>query len=234
MEVIQNKGRFKILAILKGIDGKSPLELIEWAGRTAYKSHHRINKQSAKKFVEKIRELGHESVLEHSIMIVEFTKTSRGFTHELVRHRLASFTQQSTRYVDKSNFTIIAPPDKNINKQIVELELPNKEKIKISFDQWMKLNEQMYTGLKTAGWATQDARQVLPIGIEAPIVISANLREWRHIFKLRCGKRAHWEIRSVMVRLLKQVKKLIPVIFDDFEIENNQQSAKKTQALIQP
>ncbi len=226
MKTIQNEGRFKILAIVSGIDGKSPLELIEWAGRTAYKSHHRINKASAKKFVEKIRKLGHESVLEHSLMTVEFTNISRGFTHELVRHRLASYTQQSTRYVDKSNFKVIAPPNKNINKKIVELTLPNKEKIKISFNQWLELNEQMYTGLKKAEWKTQDARQVLPIGIEAPIVISANLREWRHIFKMRCAKAAHWEIRSLMVKLLKQVQKLIPVIFDDFEISKHGQSAR--------
>jgi len=225
MKTIQNKGRFKILAIISGIDGRSPLELIEWAGRTAYKSHHRINRTSAKKFVEKLRRLGHESVLEHSLMTVEFTNISRGFTHELVRHRLASYTQQSTRYVDKSNFTVIAPPGKNIDKKIAELKLPDGKKTKVSFNQWMKLNEQMYISLKKAGWKTQDARQVLPIGIEAPIVISANFREWRHIFKQRCARTAHWEIRLLMIKLLKQAQNLIPVIFDDFEISKNEQSA---------
>ncbi len=226
MNSIQDKGRFKILAIVTGIDGKSPLELIEWAGRTAYKSHHRITKESAKKFVEKIKRLGHESVLEHSLMTVELTKISRGFTHELVRHRLASYTQQSTRYVDKRRFTVIAPPNKDINKKIVELTLPKGENIKVSFNQWMELNEQMYAGLKSANWQTQDARQVLPIGIEAPIVISANFREWRHIFSLRCAPAAHWEIRSIMIRLLSRVRKIIPVIFDDFEISKNKKSAK--------
>lgn len=226
MKILQNKGKFKILAIMMGIDGKSPLELIEWAGRTSYKSHGKITKGSAKKFVEMIRKLGHESVLEHSAMTVEFTNISRGFTHELVRHRLASYTQQSTRYVDKSNFIVIAPPEKNLKEKIVELELPNKTKLKISFEDWTNLNEQMYRGLRKIGWAAQDARQILPIGIEAPIVITANLREWRHIFKLRCDKAAHWEIRTVMVKLLKEVKKKAPIIFDDFEIAKNGKSAK--------
>ena len=208
-----------------GIDGKSPLELIEWAGRTSYKSHHKITKDSAKKFVEMIRKLGHESVLEHSSMIVEFTGVSRGMTHELVRHRLASYTHQSTRYVDKSDFVVIAPPEKDIKEKIVELNLPNDTKLKISFEDWMNLNEQMYRGLRKADWVNQDARQTLPVAIELPIVMTANLREWRHVFKLRCNKASHWEIRTVMVKLLKEVKKKIPIIFDDFEIAKDEKSA---------
>jgi len=215
VKILQNKGKFKILAIMVGINGKSPLELIEWAGRTSYKSHKKITKGSAKKFVEMIRKLGHESVLEHSAMTVEFTGISRGFTHELVRHRLASYTQQSTRYVDKGEFVVIAPPEKDINKKLVELKMPNGKNTKVSFKQWMELNEQMYRGLRRANWALQDARQALPIGIEAPIVMTANLREWRHVFKLRCDKAAHWEIRTLMIKLLKEVKRKIPIIFDD-------------------
>lgn len=225
MKILQNQGKHKILAIMLGIDSKSPLELIEWAGRTSYKSHHKITEGSAKKFVEMIRNLGHESVLEHSAMTVEFTNISRGFTHELVRHRLASYTQQSTRYVDKSDFTIIAPPDKNIKEKIVELNLPNKTKIKISFSDWVALNEQMYRGLRQARWVNQDARQILPDGIDAPIVMTANLREWRHVFKLRCDQAAHWEIRILMIKLLKEVKRKIPVIFDDLEIAEDGKSA---------
>lgn len=225
MKILQNKGKFKILALMVGIDGKSPLELIEWAGRTSYKSHHKITKDSAKKFVEMIRKLGHESVLEHSSMIVEFTGISRGFTHELVRHRLASYTQQSSRYVDKSDFMVTAPPEKNLKEKIVELNLPNGTKLKISFSDWVNLNEQMYRGLRKAGWIAQDARQILPIGIDSPIVMTANLREWRHVFKLRCNKAAHWEIRILMVKFLKEVQKKIPIIFDDFEIAKDEKSA---------
>jgi len=216
---------------MTGIDGKSPLELIEWAGRTSYKSHDKITKDSAKKFVEMIRKLGHESVLEHSSMIVEFTGVSRGMTHELVRHRLASYTHQSTRYVDKSDFVVIAPPEKDIKEKIVELNLPNGTKLKISFEDWMNLNEQMYRGLRKADWVNQDARQTLPVAIELPIVMTANLREWRHVFKLRCGKASHWEIRTVMVKLLKEVKKKIPIIFDDFEIAKDEKSATITKII---
>ncbi len=172
-----------------------------------------------------IRKLGHESVLEHSAMTVEFNNISRGFTHELVRHRLASFTQESTRYVDKSNFVFIFPPDKNPNKKIINLLLPNGKKIKISPKDWIKMNENIYRSLRKLGWPCEDARQFLPIGIKTQIVITANFREWRHIFKLRCDSHAHWEIRRAMVNLLEDVQKLIPVVFDDFKIDKKKMIA---------
>ena len=146
---------------------------------------------------------------------------SRGFTHELVRHRLASYTQESTRYVDESDFRVVIPPDKDSDEKLVELSLPNKEKIKISFGEWINLNEQMYRGLRKVGWIPQDARQILPIGIKSQIVITANLREWRHIFKLRCAPDAHWEIRRVIINLLKDVQQIIPIIFDDLKIDKD-------------
>ncbi len=217
--ILQKKGSHKILAIMAGID-ETALELIERAGRTAYQSRDKINKGSADKFVEMIRKRGHESVLEHSAMTVEFNNVSRGFTHELVRHRLASFTQESTRYVDESDFNAIIPPTKDKDKKLVEIELPNKEKIKVSFQDWADLNEQMYRGLRKEGWPCEDARQILPIGIKSQIVITANFREWRHIFKLRTNPRAHWEIRGVMTNLLKEVKKIIPIVFEDIQIKN--------------
>ncbi|MCD6115121.1 FAD-dependent thymidylate synthase [bacterium] len=213
--ILKNAGSHKILAILVGLKGESPLELIELCGRTSYQSRDRITPGSAEKFVEMLRNRGHESVLEHSCMTVEFNNVSRGFTHELVRHRLASFTQESTRYVDESNFYVVIPPDKDESEKIVELELPDGKKIKISFKEWADLNEQMYRGLRKAGWVPQDARQILPIGIKSQIVVTANFREWRHIFKLRTSPSAHWEIRYVMTNLLKDVQKRIPVIFDD-------------------
>jgi len=213
-EIFKNQGSHKILAIMSGLEKTSP-ELIEMAGRTAYQSRDKITEGSAVKFVEMIRKRGHESVLEHSSMTVEFDNVSRGFTHELVRHRLASFTQESTRYVDESDFRVIVPPTRDENDKIVELELPNNEKVKVSFSDWVNLNEQMYRGLRSADWVPEDARQILPIGIKSQIVITANFREWRHIFKLRTNPRAHWEIRRVLTNLLKEVKGKIPVIFED-------------------
>ena len=215
-EILQNQGSHRILAVMAGPEGESPLQLLELAGRTAYQSRDKISKESAARFVEMLRKRGHESVIEHSAMIVEFNNVSRGFTHELVRHRLASFTQESTRYVDESDFRVVIPPDKDKDEKLVELNLPEGEKLKVSFQEWMDLNEQMYRGLRKAGWVPQDARQVLPIGINAQIVITANFREWWHIFKLRCSPAAHWEIRKVMSNLLEEVKKKIPVVFDDF------------------
>ena len=213
-EIFKNQGSHKILAIMSGAE-KTPPELIEMAGRTAYQSRDKITEGSAIKFVEMIRRRGHESVLEHSSMTVEFDNVSRGFTHELVRHRLASFTQESTRYVDESDFKVIVPPTRDKDDKIVGLELPNKEKIKVSFSDWVNLNEQMYRGLRSADWVPEDARQILPIGIKSQIVVTANFREWRHIFKLRTSPGAHWEIRRVLTNLLEEVKEKMPVIFDD-------------------
>jgi thymidylate synthase (FAD) len=217
-EILKNAGSHRILSIMAGLEGENPLQLIEVAGRTAYQSRDKVDDESAAKFVEMIRKRGHESVLEHSCMAVEFDNVCRGFTHELVRHRLAAYTQESTRYVDESDFKVVVPPDKDASEKLVDLNLPNGEKTRVSFKDWVALNEQMYRGLRKAGWVPQDARQTLPIGIKAQIVATANFREWRHIFTLRCSPGAHWEIRRVMTNLLKEVKKRIPVVFDDFEI----------------
>jgi len=224
-QILQNAGTYKILAILNGINGESPLSLIEVSGRTAYQSRDKITDESAVKFSTMLRKRHHESVLEHSCMTVEFNDLSRGFTHELVRHRLAAYTQESTRYVDENTFKIVIPPGKDPNEKLVDLILPDGGVQKVSFKEWAELNEQMYRGLRKAGWMPQDARQILPTGIKSQIVVTANLREWRHIFKLRCAVDAHWEIRKVMVDLLKEVKQKIPVIFDDFKILEDGQSA---------
>lgn len=217
-EILQEAGWHRILGIMAGSDGESPLQLIEKAGRTAYQSRDKITDESAARFIKMLRDRGHESVLEHSAMSVEFNDFSRGFTHELVRHRLAAFTQESTRYVDESDLRVVIPPDKDADEKTVKLTLPDGKVIEVSFREWMGLNEQMYRGLRKADWVPQDARQVLPIGIKSQIVITCNLREWRHIFELRCDKAAHWEIRRGMLNLLIEVQKRIPVIFDDFGV----------------
>ena len=214
-EILKNKGSHRILGIMAGLDGENPLQLIEVAGRTAYQSREKITDESAAKFVKMLRDRGHESVLEHSCMSVEFNNVCRGFTHELVRHRIAAFTQESTRYVDESNFRVVIPPDKDPDQKVSELTLPNGDKVKVSFGEWMDLNEQMYRGLREAKWVPQDARQVLPIGIKSQIVMTANFREWRHVFRLRTSPAAHWEIRQVMGNLLDDVKRKVPIIFDD-------------------
>jgi len=232
MKILQNQGSFKILALMMGLNGENPLQLIETAGRTAYQSRDKITNESATKFVEILRKRGHESVLEHSCMIVELNGVSRGLTHELVRHRIASFTQESTRYVDEKDFIVIAPPSKNLEEKLIEVKVPGVENaVKISFNDFVNVNEQMYRGLRQIGWLPQDARQILPNGIEAQIVVTANLREWRHILKMRCAIDAHWEIRDVMVKLLKELKQRVPVIFDDFVIAADGLSATLVKAI---
>jgi len=214
-KILRNAGSYRILAIMYPPTKFAPLELIELAGRTAYQSQDKITKNSAERFVKMLRDRGHESVLEHSAMTVEFNNVSRGFTHELVRHRLASFTQESTRYVDESDFIVVCPPDKDPDQLCIEISPEVLPDAVISFKQWMDLNEQVYRSLRKAGWVPEDARQVLPTAIKSQIVITANFREWRHILRLRTSLKAHWEIRAVMTKLLKELRATVPVVFDD-------------------
>jgi len=202
VNLIRNKGSFKILRITK-----NPLQLIERCGRTAYQSHDKITKDSAKKFVQMLINRGHESVLEHATITVQFDNVSRGFTHELVRHRLCSFTQESTRYVNESNFTFIFPP----GLRDCETEMDGQD-----ITDAIEKIEATYTELISKGWPAQDARQILPIGIKSQIVITANFRQWRHIFQLRTSQSAHWEIRRVMIMLLTTLRAhIVPIVFDD-------------------
>jgi len=211
--ILKNKGYHEILAMTD-----KPLELIELAGRTAYKSQDKITEDSAIEFVKKIIKNRHESVLEHASMTVRFSFVSRGFTHEDVRHRIASFTQESTRYVDKSAFSVVIPPNMDEDAFAVDLILPSGRREVVTIKEWMELNEQTYRALRLNGWPPEDARQVLPIGIKTQIVMTANFREWRHIFKLRTSPRAHWEIRTVMSGLLQDVSRRVPAVFNDITI----------------
>ncbi len=222
-KVLKGAGSFKILTPKKEL--QEQLLRIEKSGRTCYQSVKKdITKSSAKKFLKMILERGHESVIEHSYMTVQFNDLSRGFTHELVRHRLCAFSQESTRYVDYARegegvdldafqLKCIVPPHRNENKK-VELENGRKLSIKEMYSEI----ENFYRALRKADWIPEDARQILPIGIKSQIVVSANLREWRHIFKMRTSKFAHWEIRKVMGDLLIEVQKIVPAVFDDFKV----------------
>ena len=195
--------------ILTPIDGDNILKLIELAGRTCYKSHDLITPDSAKNFVSKIAQRGHESVIEHYNITVRFF-CNRGFTHELVRHRLAAYSQESTRYCNynKDKFgneiTVIKP---------FEVEEGTKE-----YELWleaMQNAEKSYMAMIENGSKPENARGVLPIDIKTEIVITANIREWKHIFGLRTSKAAHPSMRELMIPLLKDFQASIPVLFDD-------------------
>ena len=183
----------------------NPLELIEKAGRTCYKSEERINKGSADKFVRMILNRGHETVIEHAAASVRFV-TNRGVTHELVRHRLASYSQESTRYVRYDGSMEFIKP--------VWWETWSREEQE-TWETAMRQAEIAYCELVERGSRPEQAREVLPNSIKTEIVMTANLREYRHMLKLRCSKQAHPQIRVLMIDLLKGFHDVVPVIFDD-------------------
>jgi thymidylate synthase (FAD) len=187
--------------------GMAMLCLMEQAARTCYKSEERATEdgESAKKLVLSLRERGHDAMLEFGTMVVKFT-IDRGISHELVRHRLCSFAQESTRWVDYKSVGIQVICPSGIEPGTLE------------YDFWLHAvgtAESMYYALRETGCKPQVARSVLPTCTKTAVVCQANLREWRHIFKLRTGLTAHPDMRAIMVQLLLEVKTLIPVLFDD-------------------
>lgn len=179
------------------------LEIIEKAGRTCYKSEDKITSDSSKKFVGMILKRGHESVIEHVSASVKFI-TNRGVTHELVRHRLCAFSQESTRYINYGGEDIqfIKP---------VWWEYTSNDEFLLALSN----SEKHYKILLSLGWRPEQAREVLPNALKTEIVTTANLREWRHIFKLRTSKAAHPQIRELMKNCLDMFKQEIPILFDD-------------------
>lgn len=214
------KPSFEILSIMESdYFDNDPLQLIELAGRTCYKSESKISKDSSKKFVEMINKRGHESVIEHSAMTVNFI-CDRGVTHELVRHRLCAFSQESTRYVNYiGGCTFVIPPWVDLNPQEITkpgfAEICDDDGCNIRWMWHMWESEVRYQNLITDGWSPQQARSVLPNSTKTEIVVTANFREWKHIFKLRCTKAAHPQMRELMIPLHQKCKELIPIIFDN-------------------
>lgn len=184
-----------------------PLEIAELAGRTCYKSEKRITKDSAEKFIKMIMDVGHETVIEHLSASIRFI-TNRGVTHELVRHRLASYSQESTRYIRYSDELEFIKP--------VWWDNPDySERQKQNWLQAMEHAEKFYLEALKSGDKPEQAREILPNALKTEIVVTANLREWRHIFTMRCSQKAHPQIRALMLDCLKGFAKEIPIIFDD-------------------
>jgi len=206
--------RYKMEIIKPGYVIETPLNEeeilshIERCGRVAYKSEDKITKGSAEKFIRSILKRGHESVIEHFSFSVRFI-CDRGVTHELVRHRLAAYTQESTRYCNyaKKGVQFIKPFFWVEGSQ--------------EYDTWIKamdIAEMSYNHLIKIGATPQEARSVLPNSLKTEIVATANVREWRHILRLRTSKAAHPQIREVMLPLLAELKRRLPVLFGDIEV----------------
>lgn len=191
-------------------------KLIETAGRTSYLSFPKQKEDSEKTFIRMLIKNEHLSVLEHAHATFRITGVSRAFTHQLVRHRLCSFIQQSQRYVDESNFNYIEPDSVRNN--------PEAHSIFIDF---MDRAKEAYSRLQKIKIKKEDARYVLPNAVESQIVVTANLREWRHIIGLRGKPQSQWEIRRVAIEILKILKDHVPTVFADFEIDEKKEIVKE-------
>lgn len=176
--------------------------LIELAARVCYRSQPSDQDGSADKLIRRLLAMGHESPLEHASATFQIQGCSRAMTHQLVRHRMMSVSQQSQRYVAESCFDFVTPP-----------ALSPAARAEYARD--METIRAMYAKWKNQGLKNEDARFVLPNACATNIVITANFREFRHIFKLRCARNAQWEIREACARMLRILHRHAPAVFAD-------------------
>lgn len=197
--------------ILDTLNGEEILKKIERVARVCYKSEDKIGEGTAERMVKALIKRGHEAMLEHFSFSVKFT-VDRGVSHELVRHRVASFAQESTRYCNyghEGEITVIKP-----------LYLSDCGE---DYNLWRKacvVAEKQYLDMLAYRFSPQEARAVLPNSLKTEVVMTANLREWRHFLSLRaCGStgKPHPQMLEVAVPLLKELRERVPVVFDDLE-----------------
>lgn len=190
---------------------KDLYEQIELAGRTCYKSESKIQSGSAEQFIKSILKRGHEAVIEHGSITVRFI-CDRGVSHEIVRHRIASYCQESTRYCNYSReafgeeITVVAPTDIRKDSDAYKF-----------WEHAMQQAEDAYFKLLACGCTAQNARAVLPNSLKTEIVVTMNPREWRHFFKLRCSEAAHPDMRVIAHMALEAFIENWPVLFEDLK-----------------
>lgn len=201
--------------IIGAANGADILKHLELCGRVCYKSEDRITEGSAEAFVANVLKRGHEAVLEHASLTARFV-CDRGVSHELVRHRLASFCQESTRYCNYSQgkyggeITVIKPLFLEEGTEPYEL-----------WKQACESAEKAYFDMLNYGLSAQQARDVLPNSLKTEVIMTANLREWRHFFKLRAlgtTGAPHPQMREVAIPLLRKAQELLPAVFGDLEV----------------
>jgi len=206
-----------------GESAESMLKRIERMGRKAYKSEDKIDPESYRKFILGILARGHESVVEHAVISASVI-CDRGVSHELVRHRLASYTQESTRFCNYSGGVIFClpvelHPYKVFSKEnldgLMDVVLNTGEHDVCLFLEDCDMCERNYNRKLAIGWTPQRARGCLINWLKTDIGMTLNLREWRHFFRMRCAKSAHPDMRFVAKSLLKQVYDFMPVMFED-------------------
>jgi len=220
------------------ITGPHLLRVLEQYGRTCYKSEEKITNNSAAGFVRMLIARGHESVLEHEKVTIRIV-CDRGVTHEIVRHRIASYSQESTRYCNyghEKEITVILPlwyrdehlffekmfldggetPEESV---VASVGLTNLQRRYWMWRHTCAVAQESYLDMLQHGAAPQEARSVLPNSLKTEIVITCNLREWRHFFRLRTSKAAHPQMREITIPMLVEFKHVFPIIFDDIVAE---------------
>lgn len=213
------------------INGKEILEKIERIGRVCYKSENNIKEGSAEKFVSNILHRHHESVIEHVSISVRVI-CDRGVSHEIVRHRLASYSQESSRYCNYANdkfgneLTFIKPcwfksSTEDLNEFCNTMTYKSRKNLTEDELDWldllMDIENKYFILINEDKWTPEQARSILPNSTKTEIVMTMNLREWRHFFNMRCSVAAHPQMREIADMILKEFKAKIPIIFDDIK-----------------
>jgi len=195
--------------IMTPINRQEILKNLEIAGRTCYKSEDKITTDSASKFVRMLVSRGHEAMIEHYSLTIKFT-CDRGISHEIVRHRIASYGQESTRYCNYSK--------NKFGNEITVIEPYFWPKDSENYKTWeaaCRQAEDAYFALLQNGATPEEARSVLPNSLKTELIATMNMRAWRNFFQLRTAKDAHPQIREIARPLLTELQAVLPEIFDD-------------------
>jgi thymidylate synthase (FAD) len=202
----RNNVKVELVAVTKYLRGSgTPEELLEHAGRVCYRSEKR---GGAGHFLQARIQEGHESIIEHASLTFEISGISRVCSHQLVRHRIASYSQESQRYVDLSDPEFVVPPSVAQNSEAMGI--------------WNDLTGRMreaYRDLRELGVKKEDARFLLPNAAATRIVLTMNFRELLHFFRVRCDRAAQWEIRALAKEMLKLAYQVAPSVFQDLYAE---------------
>jgi thymidylate synthase (FAD) len=210
LELVFMKPIRSSVTILTKLNKKKIFKHIELCGRICYKSENKINNDSFNNFIRNLISRKHESVIEHFSVSVKFI-CDRGVSHEIVRHRIASYSQESTRYCNYFNSGLVFVVPRKFSK--------NTHEYRIWFDSCMQC-EKSYINMIKIGLTPESARSVLNNSLKTELIMTANLREWRHFLKLRTSKNAHPEIKILSLELLERFKNKLPIVFDDIKADS--------------
>lgn len=201
------------IEILDNLEPQAIMRKLELCGRVCYKSEDKITESSAEMFLRQLIQKGHESVLEHFSFSVRFV-CDRGVSHEIVRHRLASYCQESTRYCNYSNG--------RFNGEIYFIKPLFIEEATLHYEVWKnacQAAETAYFNILQLGGTAEEARTVLPNSLKTELIMTANIREWRHFLKMRTSRQAHPQMRQLAIKLLNALKLYLPALFDDIVLD---------------